>query len=82
MKTLKPEMKLDGKSADYVRGIFEMATADRADTREKQGNVQTSIPTAGTAQDPGRQDGQDGISASHARMVERNANAWKPPTSK
>lgn len=71
---LTPDVKLDGATTDYVRGMFEAAT--RADTKTKQGTVQLSTPTPENAKDESAR--QDSVSAAQERMADRNKNAWRP----
>ena len=64
----KPEMKLDGKSPEYVAAAFDIATEAAPQTRA---DAVARVAAGLTVED--RTDSMD----SRSKMLERNRNAWK-----
>lgn len=78
IKAKRPEMKLDGKSIDYVSAAFEMAfgVADTTPPHESLSGVRRSVQDATEAKD-----GTKKISDAESRNREASQNAWKSPLS-
>lgn len=66
----QPKLRLDGKSADYVRGLFlgTVAAAKDAASKVAKGNVRVDASAAQV---------EDKIAQARTRMEERNRNASK-----
>ena len=74
-----PEVKTDGESDDFIRGVFRSVT-DRVDTAEKI----RALVNKGREKKTDRKDGEDEskkkAEAARAKMIADMANAWKPKT--
>lgn len=69
-----PEFKADGRSEDYVRARFDAIVENVRAARKANGDVRTDANAAQT------QTPTTGADDARKRMIERNANAWKPAT--
>lgn len=74
---LRKDMKLDGRSEDFVRGAFEEVIA-RADVG-REGLARIQPATLRAVEDARSGDDEEGVSASEQRMKDRNKDAWKMP---
>lgn len=64
----KPELKIDGKTAEYIEAAFDLATEAAPQTRADE--VARIAAGLGTKRDTNDDDAR-------ARMLERNRNAWR-----
>jgi hypothetical protein len=75
---LRPELKLDGRSEDYVRGVFEAALEGAQASRTRVASVQAPLH-------PARLDGGDGdadmddMERRNKAARQRSKDAWKTP---
>lgn len=80
---LSPDLKVDGKSPDFVRGAYDLAIASRAD---HSANVRRKMD--GTTPPKGAPNNGVGgpigsrVDAARAFMIERGRNAWRTPVTK
>lgn len=81
LKVSEPDIDLTGKSADYMRGIFELAVkrhtrVDTADQVRRAGAGAHFHEPRTDADDKGAKEIED----AYKRMVDGQNNAWKPKT--
>ena len=77
LATLRPEMKFDGKSDDYVRGAFEHAVATSATSRSNVGAMQ--LPTHPTLVRGDGSADMDNLEKQNRQAKQKSADAWKSP---
>jgi hypothetical protein len=78
---LRPELKLDGKSADYIEGAFELAM-EKVDTEElEHADEEPEEPTEpndlAAARRALRADAKGKPTDARAKFLEASRNAWK-----
>jgi uncharacterized protein len=74
---LRPDLKLDGKSADYVRGAYEQALAGVETSRARAGSLQGPLHPA-FVRDDGDAD-MDELEQKNKVSRKKSADAWKTP---
>lgn len=75
VRMLRPELKLDGRSADYVSAVFDMAIQGLQEARADQARVQGATPHPGNVRDESRRD--DAIGNAQQRNSYEQSNAWR-----
>ena len=77
LAVLRPEMKLDGKSDDYIRGAFEQAVVIADTSRAHAGAAQAPLHPSFLRGD-GTSD-MDELEARNLKARKKSADAWKSP---
>lgn len=77
IKKVRPEMNLDGKGPDYIKGAFAIALENHTDARKAQESIQSNTPTVLTVRDDSK--GESPVSAAAQRNAEAGRNAWRAP---
>ena len=74
---LRPEMKLDGRSDDYIRGAYEQALTTVETSRKSVGSMQAPLHPALLRKD-GDPD-MDALEAQNKAAKKKSQDAWKVP---
>lgn len=67
---LDPKRRLDGKSEEYVDGVFEVLMSKSSRAQEETAKAKTVLDATGAAE------GKDLIAEARQRMIERNAKVY------
>ena len=77
LASLRPEVKLDGRSDDYVRGVFEEALRTADSSRANAGAMQAPLHPAMLRGDAGGD--MDELEMRNKAAKKKSADAWKVP---